>query len=299
MAGQKIDAGPFTLLRDWLADRGLSDAADTLGRSTSQPERLLVRLLLELDPESGPTFRGWTVDRPGLARLLTTADGANEASDVLDALFQTYVLNEFDGLAGCEDYALLDNQWRELITAVGQAYPQHLWALSPAQWRVVAARLLAALLTPRAAARLLEEGRAASADALALGQPWFHQLAALRVQEPYALAHAVVLTLCAPLAAQQTAAIRAEEERRRREVEAHQAWFRRRRQDNLSAALSLAAGILSLTLTTAYLGVLLGPLAVYLSIRSRQTRPGDRVSNWGLFLGVIGFVVFWIYVFDR
>ncbi|MDT3442018.1 MULTISPECIES: hypothetical protein [unclassified Pseudofrankia] len=51
-----------------------------------------------------------------------------------------------------------------------------------------------------------------------------------------------------------------------------------------------------LILTVLYLGIVLGPLAVCLSLRSRRSVRRNRAANWGLILGLVGFVLFWVRV---
>ena len=296
MAGQASDAPPFVQLREWLRDQGLTEVADLLGRRY-RPEPLLVRLLMELEPGSGPVYRGWALDRGGLVELITTVvagNGTAPATQLLVALLDNHVLPEFDGLPGCEGYGLVDSRWRALADTMRALAPPGV-GLSEAEWRTSLARLLAATLSPDAVGtRLTADAQAAAADPRAQSQEWFRRIAATPLDHHLTPARDALVVLCAPRAAAQTEHAWAEQESRRRAAEDQARRARQYQQDTLAATGSLIAGVLSLVLAALYLGVALGPLAIYLSIRARRSLRGNRTANWGLLLGILGFIVFWL-----
>ncbi len=99
-------------LRNFLRSLDLSEAEQILAEQDDAEERL-TRLLVQLDPQIAPTFRGYSIDRKGLLEL---AESSGEgAASALRAIFSERVLLNYSRSRGYEDLAELDAAWHEAV----------------------------------------------------------------------------------------------------------------------------------------------------------------------------------------
>jgi serine/threonine protein kinase len=171
-------------LRNFLRSLDLGEAEQILAEQDDAEERL-VRLLIALDPQIAPTFRGYSIDRDGLLHLAgSDGDGPQGA---LAAIFSERILLDYATSAGHAELAGLDAAWHEEMAVFektidatrgddGEAI------LADQREREVAketarSQILAALLDADARDRILERAAEAAADEGARRQSWFAAIA--------------------------------------------------------------------------------------------------------------------------
>lgn len=172
-------------LRNFLRSLDLDDAEQVLAEQDAVEERL-VRLLIELDPQIPPTFRGYSIDREGLLALARSEGEA--AREALATIYSERILLNYSRCSGHEDLAALDATWHEELAAFedvieaarneeGEAI------LSDSRERAAATevaqgQILVALLDAEHRKRVLELATEAAADESAKRQDWFAALVA-------------------------------------------------------------------------------------------------------------------------
>ncbi|OJU80555.1 MAG: hypothetical protein BGO11_07490 [Solirubrobacterales bacterium 70-9] len=171
-------------LRSFLHSLGLTDAEQILTEQDDVEVRL-VRLLVELDPEVTPTFRGYVIDREGLLALARSESEGSRAA--LEAIFAERILLDCSRSAGYPDLADLDAAWHEELAAFEQTLAEVRTdggkpVLADQKERQAAraaacVQIIEALLDPAAHRRVLERGAEAAADPGARREGWFATLA--------------------------------------------------------------------------------------------------------------------------
>jgi hypothetical protein len=78
-------------------------------------DRTVSELLVTLDPNTAPVFRGRAADQAGLSALAAAAVADppdTTAIRIIDALYESGSLSALAGLRACADLALIDERWR-------------------------------------------------------------------------------------------------------------------------------------------------------------------------------------------
>ncbi len=237
------------MLRDFLDSVGFENAERLLA-DDDPPEAILVRMLVGLDPDIEPTFRGLSLSREGLRRLVVEALTKDARADTLEAIYDGRVLRHYateDGERA--DYSSLDSAWhrnsRDLeahLERLRPVLPENATAkLIP----VARARILFAQLDPEARRALEREAEEARRDMEALEQPWFKEIIKVRGHEGTATQLTAIL---ARDEAARRSRVEAEEQRRvqaeerNREREAARA---RQRQQMAQASRASRVGVRS------------------------------------------------------
>lgn len=171
-------------LRNFLRSLDLGDAEQILAEQDDVEERL-VRLLVALDPQVAPTFRGYSIDRAGLLALVRS-DGSGP-QEALAAIFSERILLDYALSAGHAELAELDAAWHEELARFEQTIDaargdEGKAILSDQREREAAretarSQILEALLDPAARDRLLTRAAKAAADKGAGRQAWFAAIA--------------------------------------------------------------------------------------------------------------------------
>jgi serine/threonine protein kinase len=214
-------------LRNFLRSLSLSEAEQILAEQDDAEERL-IRLLIELDPETRPTFRGYSVDEDGLLSL--AREESESARSALAALYAERILLDCSRAQGQARLAELDAAWHEEVSRFEQTVDsarseQDQPLLADQREREAAlatarSQILAALLDEELRQQTLARGVEAGVDESARRAGWFTALAGLKGQED-SPGRAVALALLRPLAVRLADQREREEgeERRRREFE--------------------------------------------------------------------------------
>lgn len=208
------DRRQLRTLRDFLESCDF-EHAERLLASDDPPETILVRLLVGLDPNIEPTFRGVSLSREGFRRLASEALTSESRADALTAIYEGRVLRLYAAEEGERaDFASLDTAWHRNASAL-EAYLGRFASQLPAGAAqllpVARARILLAQLDQEHREALSAEAQEARNDSEARQQPWFREFAEAEFAEGD-IAHLVVLVLLCEEAARDTRA-QAESER--------------------------------------------------------------------------------------
>lgn len=160
-------------------------------------DRAVAELIVRLDPDGPPLFRGEAVDEPGLSRLAASASTSGtaeaEVADTLDALYTSGSLRAFARLPGCARLALLDEQWHRWVEIAEQAATEAVGSVDT----VPEAQLLRGLLLGAAIDRTAEAKLARQAATLLDRRNrrvgWFRGLAEAAKPPDAAARHAVMI----------------------------------------------------------------------------------------------------------
>ncbi len=172
------DRRKLAMLRDFLRSCDL-EPAERLLADDDDPESKLVRLLVYLDPDIAPTFRGYSLDPDGLTALASNATTNDPAAGALSQIHEGMVLRHYATEEGeRSDYASVEGAWRaesqRLDSALAGAPTDR------AERDQVAARaraqILSCLLDPGLAAKARERADEAVASTRAREREWFAQL---------------------------------------------------------------------------------------------------------------------------
>lgn len=208
------DRRQLRTLRDFLESCDFENAERLLA-DDDPPEATLVRLLVGLDPDIPPTFRGLSVSREGLRRLSAEAVTNDGRAATLTAIYEGRVLRHYareDGERA--DYASIDTAWHRNSRTL-ESYLERMRSFLPSGalpriMSVARARILSAQLDPEQMDALQQEAAAARADREARAQPWFEEIADARSED--GIAELLVAVLLQQEAAARTRAS-AEEQR--------------------------------------------------------------------------------------
>ena len=97
------------------ASPGVLRAIQDCRQKRWRPDRLIASLVIELNPELPPTFRGFSIAPGDLATLAADATSKGADRQVVDAikfLAESRALLTYAGCPGCEDYAVVDDLWQ-------------------------------------------------------------------------------------------------------------------------------------------------------------------------------------------
>jgi hypothetical protein len=179
-----------------------------------RPDRLIASLVLELNPELPPTFRGFAIAPGDLATLAADATSKGADRQVVDAikfLAQSRALLTYAGCPGCEDYAVVDDLWQrnleELQRRLGSVKAPD--ALVEKADDAAAAPLLM-LLEPGQRNRWHEQAETAATKEL-MQRPWYQELCAPAAAPELQPARDWLRVAGAPLAQEELATERAAE----------------------------------------------------------------------------------------
>ena len=217
LAGQRKNTPQFLALLDWARTQNMPEAVRILERY-SPPERLLVQLLLVLDPQIPPEFRGQMITPLSLLTLAHDAaeqDMVGEAADLLDTIYRDGILTIFDAAAGCDGYALLDDRWHRLVQALEDRFTSlHVGSLNERESRMSRAVMLKAALVPDEEGALARQAEQALSDQDAESQQWFRDLHKERFEMDLEPARYQLIVMMKGRAAEQTANARRAEQLR-------------------------------------------------------------------------------------
>ncbi|MGH3694543.1 MAG: serine/threonine-protein kinase [Pseudonocardiaceae bacterium] len=156
-------------LRDWAGavSPALEEAIATIERVFVTParpvDRTVSELLVTLDPNATPVFRGRAADEAGLSALAAAATAnppEGTAIDVIDALYDSGGLRALAGLHGHDGLALIDERWHRWCELADTAVEQTRSAIDGLEEFPAAALLrsllLAAAVDSGTAARLAQ-----------------------------------------------------------------------------------------------------------------------------------------------
>lgn len=156
-------------LRDWAGtvSSELDAAIANIERVFVTPgrpvDRTVSELLVTLDPNTAPVFRGRAADQAGLSALAAAAVGDppdTTAVRIIDALYDSGSLSALAGLRACAELALIDERWRRWCEIADTAAVEVIEAIEeldefPAAL-LLRSLLLAAAVDPDTAARLAQ-----------------------------------------------------------------------------------------------------------------------------------------------
>jgi len=213
---QGNDQRELRTFRDFLESCDLLEAERILAGDES-PEGKLVRILVRLDPDIEPTFRGLSIDREGVRMLASEALSEQARADTVTAIYEDRVLRHYSTETGDRsDYASIDTAWHRNATRLKEVLASlnvipH--QLRPAVLAAGRARALLTLVDSKGIERLRQETVQVRSDSEARQQPWFRVLAD-RPPDDGEIGQLVMLLL---LHGEAVAASRRDAERRRQE----------------------------------------------------------------------------------
>ncbi len=232
-----------SLFQEWLAQfnppagltNQLAKISDGEHKRTNLPaaelspiqDRYLATLIATLAPDVGPVFRGMSMDRANLLTLARSAAGAdNQNRKLICALLESRTLSAFAALDHYADYALLDTEWQEMYISYVNRMRILRTAAAKAPHTVAAdfpgdeldagtaeGIILAALLDENFRDRLAAQTRTELVkDAIQI--PWYRT----ELQETVlpGIVHDLLVSVTAPIAAQQWDRIEREAKQKRR-----------------------------------------------------------------------------------
>lgn len=112
-------------LEYWLQAHGprqnIADAIDACRAGRLHADRLLANLLVALAPEAVPSFAGHSMARDHLTVLAHDAmAGDDDTQTIIDRLLESRALSVYTRIAGCEDYAVIDDRWHRAHLAMAE-----------------------------------------------------------------------------------------------------------------------------------------------------------------------------------
>ena len=184
-AGMRLVSGErsFELLSEWLESLRGADAAafsDTMGPHDRGPDYRVAALLSFLNPSLPPIFRERSIGYDHLSGLASEAVKKPESAAALDVsdLFISHALAAF----GPADVRLpnVDRQWHTAVSDfegyAELARSEGLPALTTEELRVARARILHAIVDPRARATLEKRATSKRRLRVARREEWFDQI---------------------------------------------------------------------------------------------------------------------------
>ena len=231
LSGSASSRAEQRALRNFLRSLDLAGAEQVLAEQDDVEERL-VRLLVELDPQIPPTFRGYSVDRDGLLALARSDGEATKGA--LATIFSERILLNYARSAGHESLAELDAAWHEEMAAFEQTIDAARSEdgepiLADERERAAASeaargQVLAGLIDKAEGERLLAEGPEIATDRRPRREQWFKNLADLKRPDG-PLGHSLAFLALGSIA------VRVSDEREKQEREAREEEERARRAE--------------------------------------------------------------------
>ncbi|SHN38278.1 protein kinase domain-containing protein [Cryptosporangium aurantiacum] len=290
LKGQANRAPAFLNFREWAEKLGLDALTRTLDRPNRE-NRLVAQVIRVLDPEGPAVFAGYEVTSDRLAGMVQRA-GQEDINAFFRMLFDDGALAVYDGLPGCDGYALVDERWHQSVDHFDQQLavaPGYASDSPPA--RLARAQLLLTSF-PGQEGALRQQATAAGADPEARHQPWFRGLCQAQVPPHLRAAQDLVITLLRPYAADLTARQRAEAHRQAQIAEQRRLAERRNSLDRASGPIGLALALGGCFVP--FVGIFAGPAAVYFGVRGRRVMATG--STAAIVIGVISTIVWVIYL---